>query len=163
MTITQRYLADFITKDLAKKIVLLSGPRQAGKTTLARSLQFRNIEYLNFDDLKHRTRIIQRDWQQKAGLVIFDELHKRTNGSPGSRVFTIPMAFRRAFLLQAPHALIHSGKEVIPLQGGTFCTGCTRFLLLNSNTSRIQKSSSKASWIVGDFPNRIFPDHRKMQ
>ena len=76
MTITQRYLADFITKDLAKKIVLLSGPRQAGKTTLARSLQFRNIEYLNFDDLKHRTRIIQRDWQQKAGLVIFDELHK---------------------------------------------------------------------------------------
>jgi predicted AAA+ superfamily ATPase len=35
----KRSIEDFIRKDLKRKIVLLTGPRQAGKTTLAKMLK----------------------------------------------------------------------------------------------------------------------------
>jgi len=35
----QRYLTSFILSDLGKKIVVLTGPRQVGKTTLAKAIQ----------------------------------------------------------------------------------------------------------------------------
>ncbi len=74
--ITHRYLTKFIVTDLDKKIVLLAGPRQSGKTTLAKSLPFDAVEYLNFDELSHRQKIIKKNWSRKANLVILDELHK---------------------------------------------------------------------------------------
>ena len=74
--VTNRYLKRFIASDLDKKIVLLSGPRQSGKTTLAKSLPFDAVEYLNFDELSHRQQIMKKNWSRKADLVILDELHK---------------------------------------------------------------------------------------
>jgi predicted AAA+ superfamily ATPase len=74
--ITSRYLTDFIASDLDKKITLLSGPRQSGKTTLSKSLPFNAIEYLNFDEVGQRNKIIRKDWSRKADLLVFDELHK---------------------------------------------------------------------------------------
>ncbi|HLE12133.1 MAG: ATPase [Bdellovibrionales bacterium RIFOXYD12_FULL_39_22] len=71
----KRYLAIPILKDLPNKIVLLSGPRQSGKTTLSKML-FTNYEYLNYDHGHHRTRIEKKDWDRKTPLVILDELHK---------------------------------------------------------------------------------------
>lgn len=76
MQVTSRYLKQFISKDLEKKIVILSGPRQSGKTTLARNLEFERIEYLNFDEPEQRVRIIRKDWSRRADLVVLDELHK---------------------------------------------------------------------------------------
>ena len=37
-SLLQRYLADQIRTDLERKMVFVSGPRQVGKTTLARGL-----------------------------------------------------------------------------------------------------------------------------
>jgi len=76
--ITKRYLSDFIAGDLDKKILLLSGPRQCGKTTLSKALPFPSIEYLNFDEFGQRDQIIKKDWSRKVDLLIFDELHKMT-------------------------------------------------------------------------------------
>lgn len=76
--ITKRYLSDFIVSDLDKKITLLSGPRQCGKTTLSKSLPFHAIEYLNFDEFGQRKRMVTKDWSRKVDLLIFDELHKMT-------------------------------------------------------------------------------------
>lgn len=76
MIVTGRYLSDFVFKDLNQKVVLLSGPRQSGKTTLAKGLSYEHIEYLNFDEVGQRGRITRKDWSRKADLVIFDELHK---------------------------------------------------------------------------------------
>jgi predicted AAA+ superfamily ATPase len=71
----RRYLADFIVKDLGRKCVLLSGPRQVGKTTLARSL-FNKCEYLNYDIVTDRRFITSQSWNRDTELVILDELHK---------------------------------------------------------------------------------------
>ena len=70
-----RYLFDFISKDLTKKAVLLSGPRQVGKTTFAKSLS-KNSEYLNYDIVSDRRIILAQAWKKTAPLVILDEIHK---------------------------------------------------------------------------------------
>jgi predicted AAA+ superfamily ATPase len=70
-----RYLENQIHKDLAKKMVFLGGPRQIGKTTLAKSLLTNANGYLNWDAADHRERILQRELP-KSRLWVFDEIHK---------------------------------------------------------------------------------------
>lgn len=70
-----RLLSPFIQKDLTRKIVLLSGPRQCGKTTLARMLSPR-YDYFNYDDAAQRLALRDKTWDRNQPLVIFDELHK---------------------------------------------------------------------------------------
>lgn len=74
----QRYLATRIRADLAHKLVILTGPRQAGKTTLARQLlaDFPRAQYLNWDVPQDREIIASGAWSPRAGLVVFDEIHK---------------------------------------------------------------------------------------
>lgn len=71
----KRYLEQYITKDLKEKIVLLSGPRQVGKTTLAKRLS-ESHAYLNYDAIADRRIIQAMEWNRDAELIIFDELHK---------------------------------------------------------------------------------------
>ncbi|MBL7216392.1 MAG: ATP-binding protein [Desulfobacteraceae bacterium] len=71
----ERYLEEFIRKDLEEKIVLLSGPRQVGKTTLSKQLTTHRV-YLNYDASSDRQIIHAQEWDRDAELVIFDELHK---------------------------------------------------------------------------------------
>ncbi len=70
-----RYLADQVERDLDRKMVLVAGPRQVGKTTLARSLPGAEAGYLNWDIPEHRERILRRELPP-APLWIFDEIHK---------------------------------------------------------------------------------------
>ena len=67
-----------IIEDLNKKMVLLSGPRQVGKTTFAKNLssQWENIEYLNYDASKDRRIFLDETWDREKELIIFDEIHK---------------------------------------------------------------------------------------
>src|SRR4030042_6277708 len=74
----ERYLTNYILEDIKKKIVLLTGPRQSGKTTLAKMLS-NNFDYLNFDNPEHRLGLIERSWDRSKELIIFDELHKLKN------------------------------------------------------------------------------------
>jgi uncharacterized protein len=74
-----RILRDFIDQDLKKKIVLVSGPRQVGKTTLAKELSADNQLYLNFDSHKHREIIQNQSWSPTQKLLVFDEIHKMKN------------------------------------------------------------------------------------
>ena len=71
----ERNLLTSIRKDLKKKVVFVTGPRQSGKTTLARMVT-PDHDYLNFDFPPHRLDIKDRAWDRKKELVIFDELHK---------------------------------------------------------------------------------------
>ena len=74
----KRYLEKYIRSDLKRKIVLLTGPRQTGKTTLARMLTA-NFDYFNYDNAEHRVSLLEKSWDRARELVIFDELHKMKN------------------------------------------------------------------------------------
>ena len=64
---------------LQKKILLISGPRQVGKTFLSRVLAGDDHQYLSFDDEDDRRIIMDRSWSREVEVVIFDELHKMEN------------------------------------------------------------------------------------
>lgn len=71
-----RYLTAQIEKDLRRKMVLLAGARQCGKTTLAKSLLDEKGQYLNWDIVKDRRIIRDMAWPKDASLVVLDEFHK---------------------------------------------------------------------------------------
>lgn len=70
-----RSIAPFLKKDAQKKLILLSGPRQAGKTTLAQSID-RQQTYLNYDNDEDRLKILAKDWSPDLNLLLLDEIHK---------------------------------------------------------------------------------------
>ena len=74
-----RILEDFVWSDLDRKMVFLGGPRQVGKTTLARRLLERagGGAYFNWDNRDHRKRILAGEWPPETPLVVLDELHKQ--------------------------------------------------------------------------------------
>jgi predicted AAA+ superfamily ATPase len=71
----ERSLTSHIRRDIGKKIVLLSGPRQAGKTTLARAVAM-DHDYFNLDAAEDRAVLDRKSWRRDCDLVVFDELHK---------------------------------------------------------------------------------------
>jgi uncharacterized protein len=78
IVIMNRYLEATIRHDLDKKIILITGARQTGKTTLAKMLRA-DFDYLNFDRSEHRISLLEKSWDRSKGLIIFDELHKMKN------------------------------------------------------------------------------------
>ncbi len=67
-----------ILKDLTKKRVLIAGPRQVGKTFVAKQIAklFKQPVYLNYDFINDRKIIEAQAWLTTTDLLIFDELHK---------------------------------------------------------------------------------------
>ena len=59
-------------------MVFITGPRQVGKTFLAKQLQkkFKSAVYLNYDDIDDQQTIKKRVWEPENDLIIFDEIHK---------------------------------------------------------------------------------------
>ena len=74
----KRYLQDQIRIDLDRKMILLSGPRQVGKTVLAKALMadFKHPQYLNYDNLEDALITQRRSWAANADFLILDEIHK---------------------------------------------------------------------------------------
>ncbi len=73
-----RYQQEQIIKDLDKKMVFITGPRQVGKTWLAKKISnvYKFPVYLNYDNFDHRQIIQKEQWPQAADFLIFDEIHK---------------------------------------------------------------------------------------
>ncbi|MBK8741069.1 MAG: ATP-binding protein [Betaproteobacteria bacterium] len=77
----KRYLDELVLGDLATKAVVLTGPRQVGKTTLSKQLMssFGSAQYLNWDVLPDRVVLQRQSWNPVAGLLVMDEIHKMSN------------------------------------------------------------------------------------
>lgn len=62
-------------------MVFITGPRQVGKTYLAKQVmgQFHKPQYLNFDNIEDRRIISEQSWLQDSDLLVFDEIHKMKN------------------------------------------------------------------------------------
>lgn len=74
----KRYLYNYIKSDLTKKMVILTGPRQIGKTFLAKQLlsEFQRPQYLNYDAVNDRRILLARSWPLNTDFLVFDEIHK---------------------------------------------------------------------------------------
>ena len=72
---TQRYLRPTVASDLARKMVFIGGPRQVGKTSLARSLLPGPECELNYDIAAHRQAILKHELPA-GDFWFFDEIHK---------------------------------------------------------------------------------------
>ena len=74
----KRIQKELIEKDLNKKMVFLVGPRQVGKTWLAKEISknYENPLYLNYDSSKDLEMIKDESWLPNTDLLIFDEIHK---------------------------------------------------------------------------------------
>lgn len=73
-----RYLNKQVQQDLEKKMVFVGGPRQVGKTTMAKSLISDLAGYINWDTSVGREQILQHQLPN-TDLWVFDELHKNPN------------------------------------------------------------------------------------
>ncbi|NQU63256.1 MAG: ATP-binding protein [SAR324 cluster bacterium] len=75
--ILSRYLSEAVQNDLKEKMVFMSGPRQVGKTTFAKTLLQGDADcYYNWDKREDRKTILAAQWPTEKSLVILDELHK---------------------------------------------------------------------------------------
>jgi predicted AAA+ superfamily ATPase len=70
-----RYLVPQVRKDLRRKMVFVAGPRQVGKTTLARGLPGARAGYLSWDIPADRDRILHGELPP-VRFWAFDEIHK---------------------------------------------------------------------------------------
>lgn len=82
MVYIERYIERFIKEDLKKKMVFISGPRQCGKTTLAKKIlenDSNNLEfaaYMSWDYRDDREKIMNETFPAGRGLLVLDEIHK---------------------------------------------------------------------------------------
>lgn len=77
-----RYLSDVLPqKDSGKRIVLITGARQTGKTTLAK-IKYPELRYINLDLIENRE--VLRDvsalnWHRDVGEAVIDEAQKESS------------------------------------------------------------------------------------
>jgi predicted AAA+ superfamily ATPase len=74
-----RYITPNILEDLTRKMVFVGGPRQVGKTTLAKAIlssHYPSGRYLNWDYDEDRQDILRKKWSADQELLVLDELHK---------------------------------------------------------------------------------------
>jgi predicted AAA+ superfamily ATPase len=146
----KRNLESRIAVDLERKMVFLTGPRQAGKTTLALALAALSpqAQVLNWDVLTDRRVMLSQSWMPSVKLLVFDELHKMPDWkawlkgvydgrSPGQAILVTGSARLEAFR-QAGESLagryfvwhLHpvSVKEWVSATGATSDDGLARIL-----------------------------------
>ncbi|MDQ7054761.1 MAG: AAA family ATPase, partial [candidate division KSB1 bacterium] len=73
-----RFLSRFLPGPDSKRLVLITGARQTGKTTLARSF-YRDLAYINLDAPENRERVREISssrWHRDIGNAIIDEAQK---------------------------------------------------------------------------------------
>ena len=77
LDIHERRILPYVKQDLQEKMVFIAGPRQCGKTTLAKHLlQQLSGRYYNWDVDAQRKDIRYSKLDEAAKLWVFDELHK---------------------------------------------------------------------------------------
>lgn len=127
------YLETWETLAADKGMVFMAGPRQAGKTTLARIIAegFTNSLYFNWDILEHRAKLFANPTffttltrhDNSKPLVIFDEIHKYNDWKNYLKGIYDQFAADYQFLVTG------SGRLDLYQKGGDSLAG--RYLLFN--------------------------------
>jgi predicted AAA+ superfamily ATPase len=115
-------LRPWIAEDLAVKMVFLGGPRQVGKTTLAKGILasrgFSEDEaYRNWDVLSDRKEILRESLPSDPSLLVLNEVHKFVRWRSLVKGFYDKFTPKRSILVTGSARLDHFRKGGDSLQG----------------------------------------------
>jgi uncharacterized protein len=132
------------------RVVALIGPRQTGKTTIARQLVASDsLNYFDLEDLASQGRLNEPmiALQDLRGLVVIDEIHRRPDLFPVLRVLSdrVPLPARFLILGSASPDLIRASSE--SLAGRIETVSISGFSLQEVGVEEIQRH-----WLRGGFP-----------
>ena len=137
MRIIRRYLKSAVKEDLKDKMVFISGPRQAGKTTLALSLLNKadpeNPAYLNYDYPEDRRLILNGQFPSRQKLIIFDEIHKYARWRNLIKGFYDKYKNRKSFLVTGSARFSHYRRGGDSLLGRYYLYRLHPFSLMEVN------------------------------
>ena len=155
-----RYLKSPISQDLIEKMVFVGGPRQVGKTTLAKQIIKKASSYLNWDNVEHRHSIIKNQLPTHSKELIFDEIHKFTKWRNFIKGFYDTYGDKIKILVTGSAKLNHFKKGGDSLFGRYHYFRLHPFSLreLNKNPSR---SDTEALLNLGGFPEPLLKGSRK--
>jgi predicted AAA+ superfamily ATPase len=117
----ERYLKLPIARDLTEKMVIVAGPRQVGKTTLALSLLASGNEshpaYLSWDALPARRMLLRGELPANQPLILLDEIHKYRGWRNLVKGLDDTNKSQRRFLITGSARLDHYRRGGDSLQG----------------------------------------------
>ncbi len=153
----ERYLTPFIRKDLKEKILLLSGPRQVGKTTLALQILGGNEShpaYFNWDYEEDQRRLLRGEFPPGQTLLVLDEIHKYTRWRNWLKGLYDKTKSKRQYLVTG------SARLDLYRRGGDALTGRIHSYRLHPFSlgevdSHLSSSALKALLEFGGFPEPL--------
>src|SRR3989338_8237104 len=137
-----RYLTELIRRDLKEKMVLLSGPRQVGKTTLALKLlggDETHPAYFNWDYEEDQKRLLNQEFPSGQQLIVLDEIHKFRRWRNWIKGLYDKTRSRRQYLVTG------SARLDLYRRGGDALTGRTHFYRLHPFSLREVDPECRAS------------------
>lgn len=131
-------------------VVAIVGPRQCGKTTLARELaSARRTEHFDLEDPRAEQRLANplTAIEPLRGLVVIDEVQRRPDLFPVLRV----LADRRA--LPAQFLLLGSASPELLRQGAETLAGRIAFIeMAGFDSAEVGSDALRRLWLRGGFP-----------
>jgi len=150
-----------------KRMILLAGPRQAGKTTLAKeiAMDYKNSLYFNWDIISDKKKIIENPTffeeinrvDNSDPLVIFDEIHKYKDWKNYLKGIYDEFSLEYFFLVSG------SGRLDIYQKGGDSLAGrYLMFHLFPFTVSELAKNKRKFTGFIKDPLNGFALNNPKL-
>jgi hypothetical protein len=154
--IVRTAILDAMRTALARSpVVVLSGPRQCGKTTLARELL--SPDSINYFDLEDPTSVARLEEPMTAlgplaGLVVIDEIQRRPDLFPVLRVLVDrrPNPARFLILGSASGDLLRQGSE-------SLAGRVERITIGGFTLGEVGSDAMDTLWLRGGFPRSFLP------
>ncbi len=132
------------------RILTLVGPRQSGKTTLAR--EFVSEESVNYFDLEDPVSLARLDEPMTAlgslqGLIVIDEIQRRPELFPILRVLVDRRSFRGHFLI-----LGSASGDLLRQSSETLAGRMETLHLRGFSLQELGKNAQQKHWLRGGFP-----------
>ncbi len=149
-----------IERDLQKKMVFLGGPRQVGKTTLAkRILANRGLPaeecYFSWDVKKHRSLILREELPTRYPLLVLDEIHKFARWRSLVKGFFDLYGKKCSLLITGSARLDYYRKGGDSLQGRYHYYRMHPFSLPELNTLKKKTTPLDKLFRLGGFPEPL--------
>lgn len=132
------------------RILILVGPRQCGKTTLAR--EFVDEESVNYFDLEDPVTLARLDEPMTAlgllqGLIVIDEIQRRPELFPVLRVLVDRKSFNGQFLI-----LGSASGDLLRQSSETLAGRMETLNLRGFSLQELGKNVQQKHWLRGSFP-----------